>query len=74
MARPLGVSVSIGSVGVDRLRERSEFHSAIAQAVEHRYQVAQAAAQPVELPHNERVAALQLLHAAEQGRALGDRA
>ena len=47
-----------------------KFHATGAEGVEHGYQVAQAAAQPVELPHNERVAVLELLQAAEQGRAL----
>src|SRR5450631_810074 len=44
--------------------------AALLQVVEHRYQVAQAAAQPVELPHYERVAFLQGFEATEQGRAL----
>src|SRR5664279_3244719 len=44
--------------------------AALLQVVEHRYQVAQAAAQPVELPHYERVAFLQRFEATEQGRAL----
>jgi hypothetical protein len=47
-----------------------EFHATGAEVVEHRYQVAQTAAQPVELPHNKGVAVFQPLQAAEQGRAL----
>jgi hypothetical protein len=38
-----------------------EFHATGAEIVEHRYQVAEAAAQPVELPHCERVAVFQFL-------------
>jgi hypothetical protein len=37
-----------------------EFHATGAEVVEHRYEVAQAAAQPVELPHDQCVAVLQL--------------
>ena len=44
--------------------------AALLQVVEHRYQVAQAAAQSVELPHYERVAFFQRFEATEQGRAL----
>jgi hypothetical protein len=32
-----------------------EFHATGAEIIQHRYQVAQAAAQPVELPHNQLV-------------------
>jgi hypothetical protein len=41
------------------------------EVIEHGHEVAQAAGQPVEFPDNERVAVLQRLEAAEQGRALG---
>ena len=44
--------------------------AALLQVVEHRYQVSQAAAQSVELPHYERVAFLQGFEATEQGMAL----
>jgi hypothetical protein len=47
-----------------------EFHPTGAEIVEHRYQVTKAAAQPVELPHDEGVAVFQFLKAAEKGRAL----
>ena len=47
-----------------------EFNTTGAEVVEHRYQIAKAAAQPVELPHDERVAVFQFLQAAEKGRAL----
>jgi hypothetical protein len=57
-------------VRVYRLGERTEFHASGAQVIGHRYRVAQAAAQPVELPHNERAAGFQSLQTAEQGRAL----
>jgi hypothetical protein len=46
-----------------------EFHATGAEVVEHRYQVAQAPAQPVELPNDQSVAVFQLLQAAAQGRA-----
>jgi hypothetical protein len=45
--------------------------SMLPEVVEHRYQIAETAAQPVELQHNERVAVFQLLEAAQKGRALG---
>ena len=48
MPRPVGVPA------VDCLRDRSEFHATRFQVIRHRYWVAQAAAQPVELPHCER--------------------
>jgi hypothetical protein len=41
-------------LGVDRFCKRSELHAPAFQVVEHGYQVAQAAARPVELPDNER--------------------
>jgi hypothetical protein len=47
-----------------------EFHATGAEVVEHRYQVSQTAAQPVELPHDERVTVFQLSQATEQCRAL----
>ena len=59
-----------GCCRVDCLGERMEFHATGAKVVEHRYQVAQAAAQPVGLPHNERIAVFQSLRATEKGRAL----
>jgi hypothetical protein len=62
MARPVGVSVSSASV--------TKIRTTLFQVVEHGYQVAQAAAQPVELPHGERVAVFQFLQATEQDRAL----
>ena len=40
------------------------------QVIEHRDEVAQAAAQPVQLPHNERVAVLYGFQATRQGRTL----
>jgi hypothetical protein len=64
MARPVGVAVSIASVS------EWNFYATGAEIIEHRYQVAQAAAQPVELPNNQRVAVFQLLEATEQGGAL----
>ena len=48
--------------GVDRFCQRSEFDAPVFQVVEHGYQVAQAAAQPVEF-----------LQTAEKGRAIGGR-
>jgi hypothetical protein len=39
--------------------------------VEDRYQVAQAAPQAVEFPHDQRVTVFQFLQASEMGRALG---
>jgi hypothetical protein len=42
-----------------------EFHATAAEVIEHRYQIAQAAAQPVELPHDKRVAVFELLQTAE---------
>ena len=50
---------------------RAECYAALFQVVEQGNQVAQAAAKPVELPDNQRVAGLQLVQATEQGRALG---
>jgi hypothetical protein len=48
-----------------------KFHATGPKVVEHCYQVTEAAAQPVELPHNERGAVFQFLQATEQGGALG---
>jgi hypothetical protein len=42
------------------------------QVVEHAYQVAQAAAKPVEFPDNKRIAALEFLEATQEGRAVAD--
>ena len=42
-----------GRVGVDRLSDRLESDAAVAELVQHRYQIAQAAAQTAEFPHNE---------------------
>ena len=61
-------------VRVDVLRKRTEFNAALFEFVEHGYQVAQAAAQAVELPYNQDVARCELLETAEQGGALGGRA
>jgi hypothetical protein len=58
-------------LGVDLLGEGTEFDAALLEVVEHGDQVAQAAAQAVKFPDNERVAVLQCLEATEQGRALG---
>jgi hypothetical protein len=55
--------------GVDLLREGTEFDAALPEVVEHGDQVAQAAAQAVEFPDEERVAVLQCLEATEQGWA-----
>jgi|ERR1700677_4537309 hypothetical protein len=49
-ARPVGVSVSISSVSEGNLDTTG------AEVVAHRYQIAQAAAHPVKLAHNQRVA------------------
>ena len=46
-------------------------YPALVEVIEHGHEVAQAAGQPVEFPDDERVAILQHLEAAEQGRALG---
>jgi len=51
--------------------ERMDLDAGGAEIVEHRYQVAQTTAQPVELPYNERVAVFQLFQASEKDRALG---
>jgi hypothetical protein len=73
MARPVGVAVSIASmsewnfthdwIGTKANRQGPEI-------VEHRNQVAPATAQPVQLPHNQRVAVFQLLQAPAKSRAL----
>src|ERR1019366_3814550 len=63
MARPVGVSVSIASVS------DPELDALLFEAVQHMDEVAQAAAQTVELPHNQCVAGLQLLQATGEGRA-----
>jgi hypothetical protein len=47
-----------------------EFHATGAEVVQHHYQVAQAAAQPVEHPHDQRVTGAERLQATEQGMAL----
>jgi hypothetical protein len=47
-----------------------ELHATRAEVVEHRYPVAKAAAQPVELPDHKRVAVFQFLQAAAEGKAL----
>ena len=54
---------------MDVLCKRTEFHASLFQVVEHGYQVAQAAALAVELPHDDRVAVFEFLQTAEQGRA-----
>jgi hypothetical protein len=45
-----------------------EFHAACAEVVEHRNRVAQAAAQPVEFPHDRRVTGPERLQATREGR------
>src|SRR5271157_929331 len=57
-------------LGVDSLRERLELDALIFEVVEHGDEVAHTAAQPVELPHDERVAGLQDFEATGEGRAL----
>jgi hypothetical protein len=47
--------------GIDCFGERVKLNATGAEVVEHRYQVAQTAAKPVELPHNQRVAVFQPL-------------
>ena len=47
-----------------------EFHTTGAEIIEHRNQIAQAAAQPVELPHDQRVTGPERLEATREGRAL----
>ena len=47
-----------------------KFHATGAEVLEHRYQVAQTAAQPVELPNDERIAVFQFLQTAQKGTAL----
>ena len=59
-----------GFLGVDGFCKRTEFDPALFEVVEHGYQVAQAAAYPVQLPDGERIAGLQSLDAALQGRAV----
>jgi hypothetical protein len=61
-------------VGVYVFCKRTEFNAALFEFVEHCYQVVQATAQSVELPHYERVAGFELLQTAEQGGALRGRA
>jgi hypothetical protein len=46
-----------------------EFQATGTEVIEHRYQVAQTTARPVELPDTQRVAVFQFPEAAEQGRA-----
>src|ERR1017187_6533778 len=58
-------------LGVDLLSEGTEFDAALLEVVKHGDQIAQAAAQAVKFPDDERVAVLQCLEATEQGRALG---
>jgi hypothetical protein len=48
-----------------------EFHAEGWEVVLHRYQVAQAAAQPVELPHDQRVTGSKRPETPRKGRALG---
>jgi hypothetical protein len=50
------------------LCQRTEVH--VFQVAEHGDEAAQAAAQRVELPHDERVAVVEFLQTAEKGRAL----
>jgi len=45
-------------------------NAALVEVIEHADEVAQTAGQPVEFPHNQRIAVLQCLEATEQGRAL----
>jgi hypothetical protein len=52
-------------VGVYVFRKRTEFNPSTFQVVEHCYQVAQAPAQTVELPHNQGVAGFEFLYTAE---------
>jgi len=47
-----------------------EFHATGAEVIQHRYQIAQAPAQPVELPHNQRVTGSKRPETTERGRAL----
>jgi hypothetical protein len=61
-----------GRISVNVFREGTEFHAPMFQVVEHGYQVAQAAAQPVEFPDYERVAALKFLQTTDQGRAIAN--
>src|SRR6516165_3983027 len=56
--------------GVDFLGQRSELNPAAVEVVEHGEQVAQAAGQPVELPHHKRVPVIERLQTAEKSRAL----
>jgi len=63
-----------GRLGVDGFCERAELHAALSQVIEDHDQVAQGAGQSVQLPHNQRVAALERFQAADQGRPLGGRA
>lgn len=65
---------SAGCSGVDFLCEGTKRYAAFLEVLNHRYQVAHAAGQPVELPDYERVAVLQSFQATEQGRALCRRA
>ncbi len=46
-------------------------YTALVEVIEHGHEVGQAAGQPVEFAHDERVAILQRLEATQQGRALG---
>src|SRR5215831_2249568 len=57
-------------LGVDSFRKGTEFHATFAQVVEHGYQVAQAAASPVEFPDDEGVTGPKFFQAIAQDRAV----
>jgi len=57
-------------LGVDLFCEGMKFDATLPEVVEHGDQVAQAAAQAVKFPDNERIPVLECLEATEQGRVL----
>ena len=57
-------------LGVNRLREGTELDAALFEIVQHLDQVAEAAPQPIQLPHDQGVASLQGLEASDQGGAV----